>query len=45
MTLYDCVIVGARYASLSAAKTLKESGKTVLVLKARDRVGNRAYIK
>ena len=45
MTLSDCIVVGAGYAGISAAKTLKASGKTVLVLEARDRVGGRAYTK
>ncbi|GJC81563.1 amine oxidase [flavin-containing] A [Colletotrichum liriopes] len=39
---YDCVVIGAGYSGLAAARLLKDSGKKVLVLEARDRVGGRA---
>lgn len=41
--MYDCIIIGAGYAGLSAARILKDAGKNILVLEARDRVGGRIY--
>ncbi|TDL99089.1 MAG: flavin monoamine oxidase family protein [Flavobacteriaceae bacterium] len=40
---YDVIVVGAGYAGLSTARELKDAGKKVLVLEARDRVGGRIY--
>lgn len=37
----DCIIIGAGYAGLAAAKQLKAAGKNILVLEARERVGGR----
>ncbi len=45
MDTYDCIIVGAGYAGLAAAKSLKEAGKQILVLEARDRVGGRVWTR
>lgn len=45
MDMYDCVVVGAGYAGLSAAKSLTENNKKVLLLEARDRVGGRSWTK
>ena len=40
---YDAIIIGAGYAGLAAAKILLESGKNILVLEARERVGGRIH--
>lgn len=37
----DVCVVGAGYAGLTAARRLRQHGKTVAVLEARDRVGGR----
>ncbi len=39
----DCVVVGAGYAGLIAARELMAAGKNVLVVEASDRVGGRAF--
>ena len=39
----DVAIVGAGAAGLAAARTLQASGKTTVVLEARDRIGGRAF--
>ncbi len=42
---YDVVIAGAGYAGLTAARLLKNAGRLVLVLEARDRVGGRVHTR
>jgi monoamine oxidase len=39
----DVCVVGAGYAGLTAARRLRQGGKTVAVLEARDRVGGRIW--
>ncbi|SFF51222.1 flavin monoamine oxidase family protein [Thermoflexibacter ruber] len=41
--LLDVIVIGAGYAGLTATRLLKETGKTVLLLEARERVGGRVY--
>ena len=41
----DVVVIGAGMSGLTAARTLADAGKTVLVVEARDRVGGRTLSK
>lgn len=43
--LYDVVVLGAGMAGLSAARSLAETGRRVLVVEARDRVGGRIFTR
>jgi monoamine oxidase len=43
--VYDCIVIGAGYAGLSASKTLEEDGKSILLLEANERVGGRVWTK
>jgi len=40
---YDVIVVGAGLAGLTAARELRHTGRRVLVLEGRDRIGGRAY--
>ena len=41
--IYDAIIVGAGISGLAAADNLIDSGKDVLILEARDRIGGRIW--
>lgn len=43
MLMYDAIVIGAGFAGLRTARDLRDAGKTVLVLEARDRLGGRTY--
>ena len=43
LSSYDIIIIGAGAAGLGAARVLENSGLSVLVLEARDRIGGRAH--
>ena len=40
---HDCIVIGAGAAGLSAAVVLKDAGRDLIVLEARDRLGGRAH--
>jgi polyamine oxidase len=41
----DVLIIGAGVAGLSAAQVLQQTGKNIVVLEARDRIGGRMYTR
>jgi monoamine oxidase len=43
METFDVIVVGAGFAGLTAARRLKQEGRSVVVLEARDRVGGRIF--
>ncbi len=40
---YDVIVIGAGFAGVTAARDLSRSGKSVLLLEGRDRIGGRTY--
>jgi len=42
-THYDVIVIGAGFAGLCAARDISRSGKSVLLIEARDRIGGRTY--
>ncbi|GAA4829245.1 flavin monoamine oxidase family protein [Saccharopolyspora rosea] len=43
MEHYDVVVIGAGFSGLTAARELREAGRNVLVLEARDRIGGSTW--
>lgn len=42
---YDVIVIGAGFAGITAARDLTESGRSVLVVEGRDRLGGRTWYK
>ena len=41
----DVVVIGAGFAGVAAARNLTETGRAVVVLEARDRIGGRTWYR
>jgi monoamine oxidase len=42
---YDAIVIGAGFAGVTAARDLRDRGRSVLVLEARDRLGGRTWYR
>jgi len=40
---YDVIVIGAGFTGLTAARDLSTTGKSVLIIEARDRIGGRTW--
>ncbi|GAB3301573.1 flavin monoamine oxidase family protein [Parasphingorhabdus pacifica] len=45
MNHYDVVVIGAGFSGLTAARDLRETGRSVLILEARDRIGGSTWYR
>lgn len=45
MDHYDVIVIGAGFSGLTAARDLREAGKRVLILEARDRIGGSTWYR
>ena len=43
LSVYDCVVIGGGLSGLIAARNLHRSGKSILLIEARDRIGGRMH--
>lgn len=43
--IYDALVIGAGFARVTAARDLAQSGKRVLIVEARDRIGGRTWYR
>jgi L-amino acid dehydrogenase len=43
LSVYDCVVIGGGLSGLVAARNLYRSGKSILLIEARGRIGGRMH--